>query len=214
MQTRSRATRPRPKPATVALRDRESEPVSRIVWRERSELTANDYNPNRVAPPELELLILSILEDGWTQPIVILPDGAIVDGFHRWMVSVDPRLVERYGGWVPTATIEADPVHRRMSTVRHNRARGTHAVMPMAEIVRDIAQTTSRDDIMRRLGMEDEEVARLLDRSGMPVQAGRIETQWPLVDGFRKAWKLGDPNANGGSQGGPPDAVEADKLGK
>jgi hypothetical protein len=157
------------------------QPVSNVRWRAAEELTANDYNPNRVAPPERELLILSILEDGWTQPIVILPDGTIVDGFHRWTVSRDPRLMARYYGMVPTVEIDADRVHRKMSTVRHNRARGIHAVLPMASIVRGMVdEGVTLPEIQTRLGMEREEVVRLLDRTGMTVQCGT---------GFNKAWQ-------------------------
>lgn len=161
------------------------QPVSTVQWLNRSLLRPNDYNPNKVAPPELELLILSILEDGWTQPIVILPDFDIVDGFHRYTVSGDSRLMERFGGFVPTVTVALDPVHRRMSTIRHNRARGTHGIVPMANIVRDIAGTVSAEEIQRRLGMEDEEVHRLVDRAGMPEQAGRERPA------FGKSWKPG-----------------------
>jgi ParB-like chromosome segregation protein Spo0J len=159
------------------------QPVSTVKWRHRDELTANDYNPNRVAPPELELLILSILEDGWTQPIVVLPDGTIVDGFHRYTVSADPRLMERFGGWVPTVTIDVDAVHRKMSTVRHNRARGIHAILPMAEIVRSMVDDgVPEKEIQRRLGMDKEEVVRLTDRAGMPQKSG---------NGFGQSWVPG-----------------------
>ncbi|MFL9999012.1 ParB/RepB/Spo0J family partition protein [Paraburkholderia sediminicola] len=119
----------------------ESAPVSRVTWIHRDRIQANDYNPNRVAPPELELLIVSILEDGFTQPLVVLDEGngfVLVDGYHRWLVSADRRIAARYGGYVPVAQIDADPVHRMMSTIRHNRARGIHAVLPMADIVRAI----------------------------------------------------------------------------
>jgi ParB-like chromosome segregation protein Spo0J len=158
------------------------QPVSAVTWRHRSELRPNDYNPNKVAPPELELLTLSIIEDGWTQPIVVLPDGTIVDGFHRYTVSADPRLMALFGGMVPVVTIAVDPVHRRMSTIRHNRARGTHGVLPMASIVRGMVDDgVDASEIQRRLGMEDEEVTRLLYRAGSPSSAGRAE--------FGKAWK-------------------------
>lgn len=164
-------------------RDLQLEPVSRVQWVSHDLLKPNHYNPNRVAPPELELLIISILEDGWTQPIVALPDYTIVDGFHRYTVSGDPRLMVRYGGMVPVVIVDFDPAHRMMSTIRHNRARGTHAVLPMADIVRTIAADgVTQDDIMRRLGMEDEEVERLIDRAGMPEQVSRERQE------FGKAW--------------------------
>lgn len=164
----------------MRVRDTAYEPVSRVRWVHRDTLRPNDYNPNAVAPPELELLILSIVEDGWTQPIVVLDDGTIVDGFHRYTVSADPRLLELYSGHVPTVTLDANPVHRRMSTVRHNRARGQHGILPMASIVRGMIEDgVPEEEVCRRLGMEDEELARLLNRAGMPAQTGK---------GFGKSW--------------------------
>lgn len=149
----------------------EGQPVSRVRWVPRWQLRSNHYNPNAVAPPELELLRLSIVEDGWTQPIVVLPDNTIVDGFHRWTVSGDPSVKAMTGGLVPVVTLAADPAHRMMSTIRHNRARGTHAVLRMAEIVRSLAESgMDHAEICRRLGMEDEELERLLDRAGMTVR--------------------------------------------
>jgi ParB-like chromosome segregation protein Spo0J len=148
------------------------DPIDTVAWISRDELRPNHYNPNKVAPPELELLVVSILEDGWTQPIVALEDGTIVDGFHRYLVSADPRLLERYQGWVPVVRVNIDPVHRMMSTIRHNRARGTHGVLPMANIVRTIAEDgVTTEEIMARLQMEPEEVDRLMDRAGMTVRA-------------------------------------------
>jgi ParB-like chromosome segregation protein Spo0J len=158
-------------------------PVSRVVWMKREALQPNGWNPNHVFAPELELLTLSILEDGFTQPIVILPDMTIVDGYHRWRVSEDKRVSERYGGYVPTVTIDVDPVHQRMSTVRHNRARGQHGVLPMAHIVRAMVdEGVPTADIMRRLGMEREEIMRLVDRAGMPQRGARA------TSGFGKEW--------------------------
>ena len=157
-----------------------ADPVSCVQWLHRDALLPNDYNPNRVAPMELELLILSILEDGWTQPIVALPDGTIVDGFHRYLVSADPRLAARYSGYVPVVTVQLDPVHRKMSTIRHNRARGTHTVLRMADIVHSMLESgISAAELMRRLGMEDEEVIRLNDRAGMPEKS---------PEGFNQSW--------------------------
>ena len=164
------------------------QPVSHVRWVPRGSLKANLYNPNSVAPPEMELLRLSIVEDGWTQPIVVLPDMTIVDGFHRWTVSNDPAIRAMTGGEVPVVTIDADPVHRMASTIRHNRARGTHAVLRMAEIVRNMVESGLKaDEICRRLGMEDEELVRLLDRSGMTVRGSAG------VNGFGQAWVPAKP---------------------
>jgi ParB-like chromosome segregation protein Spo0J len=119
------------------------QPVGRVRWLAREKLRPNGYNPNKVAAPELELLIVSILEDGWTQPIVTLPEAAdgsfqIVDGFHRWTVSGDSRVAKLTGGQVPTVQVGLDPVHRMMSTIRHNRARGIHKIDAMSDIILDL----------------------------------------------------------------------------
>lgn len=160
------------------------QPIFKVEWVDRSELKPNDYNPNKVAPPELQLLITSIMEDGWTQPIVALEDGTIVDGFHRYTVSGMSPLKDRFGGFVPVVRVAVDPIHRKMSTIRHNRARGTHGILPMAAIVRGmVIDGVSKEEIQHRLGMEDEEVNRLVDRAGMPE---KTEKQQP---GFGKAWK-------------------------
>lgn len=165
-----------------------NQPVSAVQWVPRGSLRANFYNPNSVAPPEMELLRLSILEDKWTQPLVVLENMMIVDGFHRWTISADPDIRAMTGGLVPVVTIKADPVHRMMSTIRHNRARGTHAVLRMAEIVRVMTEAGLKPaEICKRLGMEDEELERLLDRSGMTVRGSSG------VDGFGRAWVPAKP---------------------
>jgi ParB-like chromosome segregation protein Spo0J len=161
------------------------EPISNVQWVHRSELRANDYNPNSMAPPERELTILSILEDGWTQPIVALADGEIIDGFHRWFLSEDPRLETRYGGYVPVTRVICDRVHQQMSTIRHNRARGTHAILRMADLVTGMLKAgVPEKDIMRGLGMEDEEITRLSTSAGMPELASKAN--------FSQAWKPGE----------------------
>jgi ParB-like chromosome segregation protein Spo0J len=163
----------------------DTEPISRVEWVEASTLRANDYNPNAVAPPERELIVLSILEDGWTQPIVVLPDNEIVDGFHRWMFSQqDERLQARYHGYVPITRIVVDKVHQQMSTIRHNRARGTHAILRMANIVTAMIKAgVSHKKIMSGLGMDEEEVTRLATALGMPELASNAN--------FSAAWKPG-----------------------
>lgn len=142
-----------------------------MQWVPRESLKPNAYNPNKVAPPELRLLKISILEDGWTMPIVVLPDMTIVDGFHRWTVSADKKISALTGGLVPVVVIGVDETHRMMSTIRHNRARGTHGVLPMADIVQKMIEDgVTLEEISDRLQMEDEEVIRLANRNGIPVQ--------------------------------------------
>jgi hypothetical protein len=162
-------------------RDFSTEPISRVEWVDRETLCANNYNPNHVAPPEKELIILSILEDGWTQPLVVNTQDEIVDGFHRWLLSDDPRLKARYSGYVPITRVMSDPVHQQMSTIRHNRARGTHAILPMADIVtRMLKQGVSAGQIMAGLGMDEEEIVRLSTSLGMPELAATAD--------FTPAW--------------------------
>jgi len=168
----------------------EKQPVAKIEWIHRDDLYANDYNPNVVAPPEHDLLETSLLEDGWTQPIVKRwdPDKnrwEIVDGFNRWLMSGRPRVYAMTDGYVPTTTIV--PQNREsqmMATVRHNRAMGTHTVVKMADIVQALIEANiSVPEIMHRLQMEREEVLRLAAKNGIPKSKIIDQTE------FSKAWK-------------------------
>lgn len=162
---------------------REDMPISNVEWVKRDTLKANDYNPNKMAKTELGLLKVSIMEDGWTQPIVARLDGEIVDGFHRWTVSADKDVSALTDGLVPVVFIrEIDPARQRMATIRHNRARGQHYVMSMADIVAELVDDleVKPEELQKRLGMEKEEVVRLLDRGAMVKRAGN--------DDFKPAW--------------------------
>ena len=162
---------------------RPTQPLDEIRWVRPGELHANDYNPNKVFRPELELLKRSILADGWTQPIVARPDGEIVDGFHRFtLANTDAEVAAKAGGFVPVVYITPEPGDQRASTVRHNRARGAHHVVKMSAIVRSLMDEDgwSRERVMRELGMEREEVERLYDRGSM-VERGS-------TDSFSKGW--------------------------
>lgn len=148
----------------------ENQPLTKLQWLDRSELNPNLWNPNNVAPLELELLKVSILEDGWTMPLVIRADKTIIDGFHRWSVSEDPLIYAMTGGKVPCVILPSavSIEHQMMSTIRHNRARGSHYVLKMADIVAELIQSgTSHERIMHLLGMESEEVNRLAERGNM-----------------------------------------------
>lgn len=164
-----------------------NQPLSDVRWIETSELRANDYNPNHVAPPEMRLLAISIIENGWTQPIVARPDGEIVDGFHRWTVAQkNPEVAEITGGLVPVVYLASslDQATQEMATIRHNRARGSHYVVRMADIVNELHHDhgLSREEIAERLQMEDEEVDRLMDHGHKPDRGSN-------ENGFNKGWK-------------------------
>lgn len=142
-------------------------PLSSLQWVDRSKLHANDYNPNKVSEENLELLVQSILTNGWTLPIVVRPDYTIIDGFHRWTVAGREPLLSKLGGKVPVVIVnhdnEADDI---FGTITHNRARGTHLLEPMKAIVkRLIDEGKSVQEISKQLGMRPEEIFRLSDFS-------------------------------------------------
>jgi ParB-like chromosome segregation protein Spo0J len=154
-------------------------------------IRANAYNPNSVAPPEMRLLEKSIREDGYTMPIVCyyLPDEdvyEIVDGYHRYrvmMICADIR--EREGGCMPVVTIEKDISNRMASTIRHNRARGSHSIDLMVNIVGELVQAGMGDDwIAKNIGMDADELLRLKQISGIAALFKDRE--------FSKAWAVDD----------------------
>ena len=135
---------------------------------DRDLLKANDYNPNKVLKSNLELLLQSILNNGWTQPIVVRPDMTIIDGFHRWMLSGQEPLKTEIGGKVPVVIVDhAEEKDDIYGTITHNRARGTHLLEPMEAIVRKLLdKDVPIIEIAKQLGMKKEEIWRLsgLDR--------------------------------------------------
>lgn len=152
-----------------------AEPVDCVLWEPFSSVYANDYNPNVVAPPEMELLAHSILTDGYTQPIVTFPtaDGReVVDGFHRSRVGKEnPQVRGRVSGYLPVVAIKADQSglnDRIAATIRHNRARGKHRVDAMSDIVVELKRRNwTGERIARELGMEQDEVLRLCQITGL-----------------------------------------------
>ena len=140
-------------------------PLDSLQWVDRNRLTANNYNPNRVTEDKLQLLIQSILTNGWTLPIVVRPDYTIIDGFHRWTVAGREPLKSLLGGKVPVVIVAHDSEADDMfGTITHNRARGTHLLEPMKAIVQKlIAEGKTVQEISKQMGMKPEEVFRLSD---------------------------------------------------
>jgi ParB-like chromosome segregation protein Spo0J len=151
------------------------EPVDLVEWVPQDEVHANDYNPNSVAPPEMELLRLSIMADGYTQPIVTNQEDegrVVIDGFHRNRVGRECEdVAERIKGYLPVVQIRTDRTDRadRMaSTIRHNRARGKHQVIAMSDIVLELKRRNWSDEkIGKQLGMDPDEVLRLAQITGL-----------------------------------------------
>ena len=160
-------------------------PLASLQWVDRSKLHANDYNPNKVSEENLQLLVQSILTNGWTLPIVVRPDYTIIDGFHRWTVSGREPLLSRLGGKVPVVIVnhdnEADDIY---GTITHNRARGTHLLEPMKAIVKRLLdEGKGIREISKQLGMKPEEIFRLSDFSREEFLAMMTEG----VTGYSKA---------------------------
>lgn len=160
-------------------------PLSSLQWVDREKLHANDYNPNKVSEDNLQLLIQSILTNGWTLPIVVRPDFTIIDGFHRWTVSGREPLRSKLGGKVPVVIVDhkdkADDVY---GTITHNRARGTHLLEPMKAIVKQLmGEGKTVQEIGKQLGMKPEEIFRLSDFS----REDFLEMMTRGVSGYSKA---------------------------
>ena len=149
------------------------EPCDCVQWIKQDDIQANEYNPNHVATPEMKLLYESIKLDGYTMPIVTYDLGngkrEIVDGFHRNRVGREHSdIKKRVHGYLPVSTIDKPADERIGSTIRHNRARGTHGIRPMADIVIDLARSGWDDlKICQKLGMDLDEVIRLKQITGL-----------------------------------------------
>lgn len=162
-------------------------PVYQVISVPIDKVKANTYNPNKVAPPEMRLLYESIKEDGYTMPVVCYHDNeediyVIVDGFHRYRVMLEhPDIYEREGGLLPISVIDK-PIDQRMaSTVRHNRARGTHNVELMSNIVKELHELGRSDAwIAKHLGMDKDEILRLKQITGLTALFKDVK--------FGKAW--------------------------
>ena len=162
-------------------------PVYQVISVPVEKIKPNSYNPNSVAPPELRLLYDSIKEDGYTMPIVCYHDVSddtyvIVDGFHRYRIIMEhPDIYEREGGMLPVSVINKPIDHCMASTIRHNRARGSHNVDLMSNIIKELHELGRSDAwISKHLGMDKDEILRLKQITGLAALFKDIQ--------FDRAW--------------------------
>ena len=149
-------------------------PVYNVLSIPVDKIQANAYNPNSVASPEMKLLYESILNDGYTMPIVCyyLPEidkYEIVDGFHRYtIIKKNKDIFDREDGRLPVVVIDKDISNRMASTIRHNRARGSHSIDLMSNIVAELLEMGKSDKwIAKHLGMDADELLRLKQITGL-----------------------------------------------
>ena len=163
-------------------------PVYNVIAVPIEKIIPNTYNPNSVAPPEMKLLYESVKQDGYTMPIVCYyvkekDIYIIVDGFHRYRVMLDyPDIYEREGGKLPVSVINKSLDNRMASTIRHNRARGSHDVDLMSNIIKELHELGRSDAwISKHLGMDKDEILRLKQLTGLMALFKDIK--------FGEAWK-------------------------
>jgi len=163
-------------------------PVYNVIRVPIEKIVPNTYNPNSVAPPEMKLLYDSIREDGYTMPIVCYyveqeDVYVIVDGFHRYRVMLDyPDIREREEGMLPVSVIDKSLDNRMASTIRHNRARGSHDVDLMSNIVKELHELGRTDAwISKHLGMDRDEILRLKQITGLAALFKDVQ--------FGEAWQ-------------------------
>lgn len=163
-------------------------PAYHVIAVPIEKIQPNTYNPNAVAPPEMKLLYDSILSDGYTMPIVCYYSNSqdryiIVDGFHRYRIMLDyPDIYERERGMLPVSVIQKPLDERMASTIRHNRARGSHDVELMSNIIKELHEIGRSDKwISIHLGMDRDEILRLKQITGLTALFKDVK--------FGRAWR-------------------------
>ena len=166
-------------------------PVYNVIAVPIEQIQANAYNPNSVAPPEMKLLELSIWEDGYTMPIVCyylteIDKYEIVDGYHRYTTMIkSERIREREKGLIPVSIIDKPQGERMASTIRHNRARGSHSLELMSNIVSELVEMGKSDGwIAKHIGMSADELLRMKQITGLASLFKDKE--------FSKSWEVGE----------------------
>lgn len=152
---------------------------------------ANTYNPNHVSENNMELLLQSIKDNGFCFPVVVIYDDAldeyiVIDGFHRYLIFRDYLQAD----CIPVVVLKHTLAKRMAATVQFNRARGVHQVDLMGDLVQAlVGQGLSDEEISQRLGMEEEEVFRLKQITGI---AELFKNQV-----YSKSWEMAEAEDDG-----------------
>jgi ParB-like chromosome segregation protein Spo0J len=163
-------------------------PINNIQWIDVDTLKMNDYNPNHVIGPEFDLLKSSLIKQGWIQPLLITPEGVLIDGFHRhYLCKKDPDVRALTGGKVPCAVIDIPESERKMLTVRINRAKGVHSAVKMHELVSDLYNNDKLtvEQICEGIGATKDEVDLLLKESvfkKLDIEHHNYSEAWSVKD--------------------------------
>jgi len=118
----------------------------------------NPYNPNRQSEHEFGLLLKSMTDDGFTQPVLVQEQTKeIIDGEHRWRAARKLGFKE-----IPVVFTTMTPEQMRVATLRHNRARGEEDVELTAAMLRDLEYMGSLEWAQKALDLDDIEIQRLI----------------------------------------------------
>lgn len=160
--------------------------VLKVEYVPLNSIQPNEYNPNRQSEHEFELLLRSMREDGFTQPILVQQSTRkIVDGEHRWRAS-EVLKNEGLPGFdpLPVVFVDMSPEQMKIATLRHNRARGSEDIDLTAKVLQDLRQLGALEWAQDSLMLDDIEIQHLLeDTTAAQALAG---------DTFGEAWTPGD----------------------
>lgn len=163
---------------------RTNEPIENVQWLDGNELKANSYNPNNVFSPELRLLELNILKLGWVQPVMVSRDMVIIDGFHRWMLTMNSEALKaKYKGCLPCVILDVDRAQAMILTVRMNRAKGSHIACRMADLVKELV-----NDLKVPIPRLVEELGATADEIELLLQDNVFKAKDVKTLSFSKAW--------------------------
>lgn len=166
----------------------------KVVYVKPEEISPNDYNPNRQDPRDFELLLKSMREDGFTQPIIVQRStNQIVDGEHRWKAAKELGLTQ-----IPIVYVDMTPEQMKIATLRHNRARGEEDIELTANVLRDLQELGAIDWAQDSLNLDDAEINKLIE--DIPAPDGLMN------DEFTQSWEpdpiLGTVEADTINEGG------------